>query len=185
MPVGPRPEKSLFAKKIFMSKYDMCEALYALPDGVIAKRRKPITIPAVALAVGVAMLVANSQISAQSGLMNLKSALVLFGALFAIVAAVMLALRLFGGEGAPFHVADGCYLQHRELKFNKDKSSQIKDLVNRGNFSTLLSLSQDGVSAVTVVMYTSPKSGFCAAQVFEYVDLEQKAVSRLSISNGK
>lgn len=166
-----------------MSKYDMCEALYALPGGVVVKRRKPIAMPAALLVAGVALLIINSQIEASAEMMNLKSALVLFGAVAAVVGAVILVLRMMGGAGAPYHAADGCYLKCKELKFNKEKSAQLRDLVNRGDFTTLRSLPEDGVSAVTVVMYTSPRSGFCAAQVFEYFELELRAVSQLRVTD--
>ena len=166
-----------------MSKYDMCEALYALPGGVVVKRRKPIAMPAALLVAGVALLVINSQIEASAEMMNLKSALVLFGAVMAVVGVVILVLRMMGGAGAPYHAADGCYLKCKELKFNKEKSAQLRDLVNRGDFTTLRSLPEDGVSAVTVVMYTSPRSGFCAAQVFEYFELELRAVSQLRVTD--
>ena len=166
-----------------MSKYDMCEALYALPGGVVVKRRKPIAMPAALLVAGVALLIINSQIEASAEMMNLKSALVLFGAIAAVVGAVILVLRMMGGAGAPYHAADGCYLKCKELKFNKEKSAQLRDLVNRGDFTTLRSLPEDGVSAVTVVMYTSPRSGFCAAQVFEYFELELRAVSQLRVTD--
>ena len=166
-----------------MSKYDMCEALYALPGGVVVRRRKPIAMPAALLVAGVALLIINSQIEASAEMMNIKSALVLFGAVAAVVGAVILALRMMGGAGAPYHAADGCYLKCKELKFNKEKSAQLRDLVNRGDFTTLRSLPEDGVSAVTVVMYTSPRSGFCAAQVFEYFELELRAVSQLRVTD--
>jgi hypothetical protein len=166
-----------------MSKYDMCEALYALPGGVVVKRRKPIAMPAALLVAGVALLIINSQIEASAEMMNLKSALVLFGAVMAVVGAVILSLRMMGGAGAPYHAADGCYLKCKELKFNKEKSAQLRDLVNRGDFTTLRSLPEDGVSAVTVVMYSSPRSGFCAAQVFEYFELELRAVSQLRVTD--
>ena len=166
-----------------MSKYDMCEALYALPGGVVVKRRKPIAMPTALLVAGVALLIINSQIEASAEMMNLKSALVLFGAVMAVVGAVILVLRMMGGAGAPYHAADGCYLKCKELKFNKEKSAQLRDLVNRGDFTTLRSLPEDGVSAVTVVMYSSPRSGFCAAQVFEYFELELRAVSQLRVTD--
>ena len=53
--------------------------------------------------------------------------------------------------------------------------------MRKGDFATLRSLPDDGVSAVTVVVYSSPRSGFCAAQVFEYVDMELQAVGDIKI----
>ena len=164
-----------------MSKYDMCEALYALPGGVVVKRRKPIAVPALLLAAGVAILVINSQIEASAEMMNLKSALVLFGAVAAVVGAVMLALRLTGSSGAPYHAADGCYLQCKELKFNKEKSAQLRDLVNRGDFATLRSIGQSDISALTVIEYSSPKSRVVACQAFEYLELELRPVCDLML----
>ena len=46
-----------------MSKYDMREALCALPCGVIVKRRKTVEVPLLLLVAGVAMLVANGMLS--------------------------------------------------------------------------------------------------------------------------
>jgi hypothetical protein len=78
-------------------------------------------------------------------------------------------------------VQDGCFLKREELKFVKERSSMVRDLVCKGDFATLRSLPDDGVSAVTVVVYSSPRSGFCAAQVFEYVDMELQAVGDIKI----
>jgi hypothetical protein len=44
-------------------------------------------------------------------------------------------------------------------------------------------LPEDGISAVTVVLYTSPRSGFCAAQVFEYEDMEMLPTSDLVVKS--
>ena len=60
---------------------------------------------------------------------------------------------------------------------------EIRDLVKRADFTTLQQLSEDGVSAVTVVLYTSPRSGFCAAQVFEYEDMEILPTSDLVVKS--
>lgn len=173
--------KCLFVKIQVMKHYDMCEALYALPDGVIRPRRKPLTIPLLLTIAGVVMLVVNSMISAETEYANIKSAIVLFGAVFVVVGIVLCAVRLGGNSCAPWHVQDGCFLKKEELKFVKERSSHVRDLVRKGDFATLRSLPEDGVSAVTVVVYSSPRGGFCAAQVFEYVDLEQQPVTDIKV----
>lgn len=73
-------------------------------------------------------------------------------------------------------------VRHRldeQLKFYKERSSEINDLVKRGDFTTLQALPEDGVSAVTVVLYTSPRSSFTVAQVFEYEEMEMRPTSDL------
>ena len=164
-----------------MKNYDMCEALYALPDGIVVPRRKPLAVPLLVAVVGVAMLVVNALIPATAEYANLKSAVVLFGAAFVLVGAIISVLRFKGTQTAPWHVQDGCFLKKEVLKFVKERSSMVRDLVRKGDFATLRSLPDDGVSAVTVVLYSSPRGGFCAAQVFEYVDLELQPVDKIMI----
>ena len=72
-----------------MKNYDMCEALYALPDGIVVPRRKPLAVPLLVAVVGVAMLVVNALIPATAEYANLKSAVVLFGAAFVLVGAII------------------------------------------------------------------------------------------------
>ena len=56
----------------------MCEALYALPGGVVQPRRKPVALPLLVTIAGVAMKVANAMLPKSVEYANLKSALVLF-----------------------------------------------------------------------------------------------------------
>ena len=162
-----------------MAKYDMCEAMYDMLGGVVEPRRRSMTVPALIVALGVALLLINGFLIENAvDNANLKSALVLFGAIFIASGVIYALLRQ---SGAPFHVQDGCFLCKRELKFYKERSHEVVDLVERADFTTLQQLPEDGVSAVTVVLYTSPRSSFCAAQVFEYEEMEMCPASDLVI----
>ena len=162
-----------------MAKYDFCEALYAKANGIVAPRRRSMVLPATVVAVGVAMLVINALlIEATVSNSNFKSALVLFGAIFIVVGAVYALIRQ---SGEPYHLQDGCFLAKKELKFYKERNMEIRDLVKRADFTTLQQLQEDGVSAVTVVLYTSARSGFCTAQVFEYEEMEMRPTSDLVV----
>lgn len=164
-----------------MKNYDMREALYALPNGVVEPRRKPVIIPMLIAIAGVVLLGANTMLPASADYANLKSALILFGAVLVVVGVIMCVVRFSGNSSTPWHVQDGCFLKKEELKFVKERGSKVRDLVSKGDFATLRSLPEDGVSAVTVVMYSSPRSKFCAAQVFEYVDLELQPVTGIKV----
>ena len=77
-----------------MKQYDMREALYALPDGVVQPRRKPLLMPIMIFMLGVAVLAVNILLDGGVEYDNIKSALVLFGALFVLVGATLIVLRL-------------------------------------------------------------------------------------------
>lgn len=164
-----------------MAKYNMCEAMYALPKGEIVPYKKPITAPLSIFIIGVILLVVNGWTLAGVDMPNLKSALVLFGAAFIMVGGTITCTRLTGKSTSPYFKKDGCFLQREELKFRKDQKSSILELVRNGNFTNLRQISSDGVSSLVVEIYSSPKSGFTAAQVFEYIDLELQSISELKI----
>ena len=164
-----------------MAKYNMCEALYALPDGTIIPHKKPILLPLLITIIGVVILVVNGWVLADADLPNLKSALVLFGAVFVMVGGAVLATRIAGKSTLPYHKTDGNFLHLEELKFKKDQKPTVLELLNKGDFATLRQTPSDGVSAFVVEIYSSPKSGYIAAQAFEYIDLELQPASELKI----
>lgn len=166
-----------------MANYSISEALYALPEYHIVKRRKSLFAPIVVLLIGVALFVANSMLSGGEELDTLSSALILFGGSFVGVGVVLLFVRFSDSGLDPYHNVDGCFLKREELKFQKEQRSAVLDLLSKKDFTTLRTLPSDGISALVVVIYSSPKSGFVAAQAFEYIDLELKPVSELKIQN--
>lgn len=162
-----------------MSKYDMDEAMYAMMKGVVVPRRRSMALPAALVVAGVVLLAINALfIESSVDNSNYKSALILFGVIFTATGVIYALVRQ---SGAPYHKKDGCFLCKKELKFYKERSREVVGLVNRADFTTLQQLPEDGVSAVTVVLYTSPRSGFCAAQVFEYEEMQMRPKSNLVI----
>lgn len=164
-----------------MAKYNMCEALYALPNGTIIPHKKPIAMPLLITIIGAALLVINGWVLADADLPNLKSALVLFGAVFVMVGGAVLATRIAGKSTLPYHKIDGTFLHHEELKFKKEQKTAVLKLLSKGDFTTLRQTPSDGVSAFVVEVYSSSKSGFVAAQAFEYIDLELQPACELKV----
>lgn len=164
-----------------MAKYNMSEAIYALPGGKVVPHKKPIATPLLITIAGVALLVINGMGLAGVDMPNVKSALVLFGATFAMVGGAILFTRLAGKSTMPYHKNDGCFLKHEELKFRKDQKSTVMELLSKGDFTNLRKIPSDGVSAFVVEIYSSPKSSYTAAQAFEYRDLELQPASELKI----
>lgn len=164
-----------------MAKYDMCEAMYALPEGNIIPHKKPATIPLLIFIAGVVLLAVNGWLLSGIDVPDLKSALVLFGATFIMVGGAITCARFAGRSTSPYFKNDSCFLLREELKFRKDQKQSVMELFGEGNFINLRQISSDGVSSVMVVVYSSTKSGFTIAQAFEYIDLELQPISELKI----
>ena len=162
-----------------MSNIDISEAIYTLQDVKISRRRKPLTVPIVLLCLSFALFACNAFLESSVEMSNIKSALVLIAVVLLLCGGIMLLVRLSGGSDIPYHDVDECYLKREELKFNKDKRDYIATLIDRADFASLRLVKQDGVSAVTVIAYSSPKSGFYACQAFEYVELELRPISNM------
>jgi len=166
-----------------MAKYDMCEALYALPGSVVVPHKKPLAMPLLITILGVSILAVNGWCLKDVDMPDVKSALVLFGAVFAMVGGAILVARLAGSSSTlPYHKNDNNYLRHETLKFNKEQKAKVMELINKGDTSALKKLPSDGISALVVEVYSSPKSGYTATQAFEYLDLEWQPVSELKIA---
>jgi hypothetical protein len=162
-----------------MSKYDMCEMIYAQTEGAIIPRRRSVVVPIMVLVLGIVLLGLTAVIESTVENGNLRSALMLFGAIFAVVGLVIIVSRLSGASRAPYCVKDGCFLDKKELKFTKEQKNIIIDLLRKGDFTTLRNLKQNDVSALVVIEYSSPKSRVAACQAFEYLELELRPVSDL------
>ena len=101
-----------------MDKIKICEAMYALPGGVVVKRRKSQLRAAVLFIAGVALVVVNNMYGAELT-NNMRSAIVFIGGLLILSGMVMAAIQLFGSGGVPFHKDKHCYLVFEELYFDR------------------------------------------------------------------
>lgn len=164
-----------------MVKYDMCEALCALSKGSIVMRRRSLTMPLVIFFLGVVLFIINSLLEGNTDTANLKSAIVLFGAVFVLIGGSMAVIRLNGKSLTPWHTKEMCFLKKEELRFNKDEKIKVVDLVERQDFTTLRQLNQANISAILVIIWSTPSGDFSVAQAFEYVELEFQPVSKLTV----
>ncbi|WP_295962377.1 hypothetical protein [uncultured Alistipes sp.] len=163
-----------------MDKNKICEALYALPGGVVVKRRKSMAVPAVLFVVGAAMIVVNNIYGAELT-NNLRSAVVFTGGILAIAGMIAAAAQTFGSGGVPFHKENRSYLLYEELYFDRGARSEVMQSVDEGAVEQLLGMKHAQVPAVAVAVYRTPDNRFAAMQAFEYAELEYKPLTRLKI----
>lgn len=159
----------------------MSEAICALPGGAVIMRRRSMILPLLILFAGVGLLVLNIVLDGSANMSNIKSAIVLFGAIFVLVGGAMSLIRMGKGGLAPWHIGERCFLKKEELKYTKDDKMQVQDLVKRGDFTTLRTISTGDISAIVVTLWSTPSGAFTAAQAFEYIDLELQPISELRV----
>ena len=163
-----------------MDKNKICEALYALPAGVVIKRRKSQMLPAVLFIIGAVMLVLNNMYGAELT-NNLRSSAVFVGGILVITGMAMAAIQMFGSGGVPFHKAERCFLLYEELYFDRGIRGEVMQSVADGTVERLLGMKRAQVPALTVALYRTPDNRFAAMQAFEYADLEYKPLTELKI----
>lgn len=163
-----------------MDRNKICEAMYALPGGVVVKRRKSQLLAAVLFVAGVALVVVNNMYGAELT-NNLRSSIVFVGGILVLAGMVMAAVQLFGSGGVPFHKGRHCYLVFEELYFDRGVRADVVQSVEEGAIGHLLGLGRANVPALTVALYRTPDNSFAAMQAFEYADLEYKPLTKLKI----
>lgn len=163
-----------------MDKNKICKALYALSGDVVVRRRKPLYIPMALFAIGT-FAVALNEVYATELSSNLQSAIVFTGGIIALTGLILLASRLLGNEGAPYHTEEQCYLRYEELYFEHNELQQVIDDVNAGSVELLLNGKHTHIPTVTVALYHTPNNRFVAMQAFEYADFEYRPLTELRV----
>lgn len=163
-----------------MNKNAICEALYALPDGVVVRRRKPFFVWTLVWLSGMALLVANGLLGGRMG-NDLSSALVLIGGAAVSVSSILLAVRIFSKEGVPFHRPSRRYLQFKTLYFDFPQRDEVVERVLSGCAGELLQMPHAQVPSLCVALYRTPDHCFVAMQAFEYAELEYRPLTPLRI----
>lgn len=158
--------------------------MYALPEGVVVRRRKSLFIPVALLLAGAAMIVLNNVYGAELT-NNLRSSIVFIGGVLALAGLSMTAVRLFSSEGVPFHKGAKCFLHYDELYFAHGTGRDVAQFVEEGNVAQLLDMKHTNVPSVTVALYRTPDNTFAAMQAFEYTDLEYRPLTPLKIVAGR
>ena len=125
-----------------MDRNKICEAMYALPGGVVVKRRKSQLRAAVLFIAGVALVVVNNMYGAELT-NNMRSAIVFIGGLLILSGMVMAAIQLFGSGGVPFHKDKHCYLVFEELYFDRGVRADVVQSVENGAVDRLLGLARE------------------------------------------
>lgn len=164
-----------------MDKTLFCEALYALPDNIIVKRRKSVVKPVVAIAIGALIVASGYSLPEGPSTANWHSGLLLLGAIIAIGGFVSLLVRLFGSEGQPCLGEAGEALKITELSFARMQIRDVMSAIDSGDMDALLAVPTSQVAAVTVALCRTSDGKFAVCQPFEYIELEYRPLRDVKI----
>ncbi len=149
-----------------MISKDLCEALYALPGGVVTPRRQPIVKPLVVALLGVVLLTIDGLVvEDKSGalsmtLMVLGITMTMFGALTAI-------MRAFSDKRVPYHNTSG-YMHYSERYYDRMYRAELLDAIASGNAAQINAIKTTNISAITLAEFRSKDGSVVAYAIYEY-----------------
>ena len=163
-----------------MDKISLCEAMYALPGGVVVRRKKRLLPSIAVIVVGVALVVLYFMMR-ESWSNNLSSSLVLVAGATLLVGLLMLTTRLTDKDGRPCLAATGEPLRYVERYFPVERRAEIKHLVEEGALKRLFASPDGQVSGIAGAIYHSADKQFAAIQAYEYLGFEYRAITAVRI----
>lgn len=180
----PRRRSWHYISKKNSMRLDICEALYALPGGVVVARRRSMMKPIVYLCLGIVLCIINFvAVEDKNGalgmlLMVCGISLVAYG-IFAIIA------RFADSEGVPYDTEARRYMVRRERYFDHELLKPLSDAVARGDREAIDSMPTTNVARLTLVEYRTPGTNRTAWAIYEYVDFSNRLYGEVKILSGK
>lgn len=165
-------------------RLDICEALYALPGGVVVSRRRSLLKPIAYLCAGIVLFIINLvAVEDKNGALGMLLmvggiALAAYG-IFAIIACFA------ASEGVPYDTEARRYMVRRERYYDHELLKPLSDAVARGDKEAIDSMPTTNVARLTLVEYRTPGTGRTAWAIYEYVDFANRLYGEVKIVSGK
>lgn len=160
-----------------MDKKTICEAMYALPSGVVVRHKKSLIVPILILAIGIALVALNYVLDVEAYSADFSSSLLLIAGATIIVGLLMLCTRIVDSEGQPWHSPSNAPLKYEERFYPTEQRHEILRLVDEAAYLKLLANDKGSVSGIAVAIYRSSDLSFVAMQAYEYLDYEYHPVT--------
>lgn len=163
-----------------MKIVDICEALYALPGGVVIPRRRPIVKPMAIAIMGLVLLAINIVAVAEES-DALSMLLVVVGIALVCYGAVVSIVRLCGDDRVPYHHPSRGYMSRTERYYRRDQLFYLEAALARGDRATIDAMPTTNVAMVTLVGYHAADDSLDAYALYEYVDMETRMIGDVKI----
>lgn len=163
-----------------MIRQDICEALYALPNGVVQPRRRSVVRPLCITLIGVAVMVANVIFT---GFSNdaLSMLLVVVGVSLVLYGIIAIMMRMVGDERVPYHTPSRCYMKYRERYYSHEKLAELESALSVQDIEHIDSIETSSISAITLAECTTKDSAMVAYALYEYDNYEDRLVGKVKI----
>lgn len=163
-----------------MIRQDICEALYALPNGVVQPRRRSVVRPLCITLIGVAVMVANVIFTGFSN-DTLSMLLVVVGVSLVLYGIIAIMMRMVGDERVPYHTPSRCYMKYRERYYSHEKLAELESALSVQDIEHIDSIETSSISAITLAECTTKDSAMVAYALYEYDNYEDRLVGKVKI----
>ena len=154
-----------------MNAFEICEALYALPGGVVEPRRQPIIKPLVIALLGIVLLIINF-VAIDSSMEALSMLFLVVGVGFLGYGAIVTALRCASDERVPYHTSTKRYMSYSERYYDRSQLGALQSALSRKDESALATIERSNVSSIILVCYRTADNSIAAYALYHYVDME-------------
>ncbi len=151
--------------------------IYDILGAEVERRKKPLLLPLISLALGCAFLGCAFLCSDP----NLYFGLLMWGVLVMLISAGVVLVRLFGGNNVPFYVTGGERFHRIEKYYAYESLSELQACISRADSAALGKLKTVDASNVKLVCYNAPKSGLSICQIMTYVPHEYRPASEVVV----
>lgn len=160
-----------------MDKKSICEAMYALPSGVVVRRKRTIGMPLLILAIGIGVVAINYGMDIEAQSADFSSSLLLIAGATIIVGLLLLLSRLFDREGYPWHTPTRRPLRYEERFYPVEQRNEVQRMVDEAAYLRLVAADTKRTSGIAVAIYRSEDKRFAAMQAYEYIDYEYRPIT--------
>lgn len=163
-----------------MDKNNLSEALYALPGGVVVRRKKSPVLSLVVLAFGIGLIVLYFFTKDTMG-DNLASSLIMAAGAITLVGGLMLTSCLVDTEGKPAIQATGERLRYKELYFPQEQRAEVQRLIDEGLIKRILAATNGQSSGIAVAIYHTSDLRIASMQAYEYIGYEYRPITGIKV----
>lgn len=154
-----------------MNAFEIREALYALPGGVVESRRRPIFKPVALVFIGIVLLVINF-VAIDSSMEALSMLLLVLGVGVMIYGIIVVVMRRGSEEDVPYHTPSKSYMRYSERYYDHSQLGKLQSAIESGARSEIDSIDTSNISAIILACYRSADGSIVAYGLYHYVDME-------------
>ena len=162
-----------------MISHDICEALYALPDGGVEPRRRSVLSPIAIAILGLAlMLIYALGIEDDAGAVGMI--LMVSGITMLLYGVLVTITRLCSEPNTPYHKGSG-YMRYRERYYDRSLVVELTKAVNSNDANAINKLPTTNISGVTLAEYRTKDGSIVAYAIYEYIDFAPRLVGKVVV----